>query len=114
MMAFREDDSFGEDFSVGKVWYVQLKSPGSAEVQEWSHDVKIGVPDGISVRSTMRSHTRHEHICQDCNSNQQHGVQLITLKEETGSGMKNVSYYHIGECCINGKIKSKSMDDGQH
>lgn len=105
-----EDCSFGQNFSVGKVWYVQRNSPGSTEVQEWSHDVKIGIPDGISVRSTMRSHTRHEHVCQDCNSNQPHGVPLITLKEETGNGTKNVSYYHIGKCCINGKIKSKAVD----
>ena len=106
-----EAGSFGERFSVGKAWYVQRKIPGRTEVQQLSHDVKIGIPDGISVKYAMKTHTRHEHLCQDCNRETTHfSGPLITVKEAAGSGMQKVSYYHIEECCMTETIKSKKVD----
>ena len=105
----RESESFGQDFKVAKLWFTQRKSATSTEVQKLSHDVKIGIADGISVIYALGNHTRHEHVCQYCNGNVS-GVPLITLKEETEHGMKNVTYYHITKDCMAERIKSKSAD----
>ena len=105
----RESDRFGGNFGVGKAWYTQRKSANSTELQTLSHDVKIGIADGISIRFALNNHTRHEDCCQHCNGNQGDQPQII-LKEKTEDGMTNVSYYHIAKDCMVEKIKSMSVD----
>jgi len=59
-----ENTEFGQSFTVGKAWYVERKTADS--IQQLSHDVEIGVPDGISIKHPLKHHCRHEHICQSC------------------------------------------------